>query len=233
MKVSDDYLIHYGVLGMKWGVRKDKKPQGYGNYKSTSVRAAVARRKNQKVDKSFKKWNENAAKKQSAVDLGKKANESRLAYKQNPRDKSAKSQYKQDNKAYKKALRSNTTYRKGQIKGEVGKDMSRKYMSEAKKALKNGDKKTYSKLMSQHDIERAKARKAPEVGAKRSQKKASAKRAATMTVKGIAGAAAITAGAAVVNVGLSRYGGVRLTPQQIQGAVNVIKKGRKILSYIY
>ena len=34
---SDDYLAHYGVLGMKWGVRKDKTKGGSRKRKSTPV----------------------------------------------------------------------------------------------------------------------------------------------------------------------------------------------------
>lgn len=53
---DSDYIEHYGVLGMKWGRRK-------ANYKSTGLKSAIARRANDKVDKSFKKWNENSKKK--------------------------------------------------------------------------------------------------------------------------------------------------------------------------
>lgn len=66
-------IYHYGVKGMKWGERKN-------NYRSTGIRAALARRSNEKVDKSFKRWKENSVKKVNAIDLGKKAIESRLAY---------------------------------------------------------------------------------------------------------------------------------------------------------
>lgn len=58
-------LYHFGVKGMRWGHRKN-------NYKSTSIRSAMARRENNKVDKGFKDWNENAKKRDNAIELGKK-----------------------------------------------------------------------------------------------------------------------------------------------------------------
>ena len=38
--ISDEELYHYGIKGMKWGVRKDRQP----GYKSTSIKAALAKR---------------------------------------------------------------------------------------------------------------------------------------------------------------------------------------------
>ena len=153
---SSDELYHHGVKGMKWGVRKR-------DYRSTGVRSAIARKKNQKVDEGFNEWKENAKKRSDAIDLGKKANASKMAYENNRSDKKLKKQYKTDEKAYKKALRKNTTYRKGQVRKETGSDLSRKYLSEAKKVKKQltADpsnkqlKKRYNELMSKHDIERA------------------------------------------------------------------------------
>ena len=128
--MNNDELYHYGVLGMKWGKRKS-------SYSSTGLRSAMARRSNEKVDAGFKKWKENSIKRADAIELGKKANVSRRAYENNKSDKSLKKQYKSDSKLYKKALKENTTYRKGQIKKEVGSDLSRKYLSDAKKVKSN------------------------------------------------------------------------------------------------
>lgn len=230
-----DELMHYGVLGMKWGKRKN-------NYHSTGVKSAIAKRSNKKVDKSFDEWKKNEQKKSNAIDLGKKATGSKLAYEGNKSDKDLKKQYKQDSKAYKKALHDNTTYRKGQIKKEVGSDRSRKYLSEAKKVKKQMTadpsnkqlQKKYNDLMSKHDVERARARKAPKVAANRSKRKANFKRFMTMSVKSVAGTAAIVGGTYVANRYLSKHN-VTLDGKPIRADLqkvnDVIVKARKAKNY--
>ena len=229
-------LYHHGVKGMKWGRRKR-------DYHSTGVRSAIARKKNQKVDEGFDEWKENAKKRSDAIDLGKKANASKMAYENNRSDKNLKKQYKTDEKAYKKALSKNTTYRKGQVRKETGSDLSRKYLSEAKKVKKQltADpsnkqlKKRYNELMSKHDIERAKARNAEQVAANRSRKKASMKRAMTMTVKAAAGTVAVAVGVAATNAVLSKYN-VQLNGRPIsinsEQVKRVVKFGKKVSRYI-
>lgn len=231
-------LYHYGVLGMKWGKRKS-------TYHSTGVRSAIARKSNEKVDKSFKNWNENAKKKANAIELGKQANVSKRAYESNKGNKTLKQQYKADSKAYKKALKSNTTYRKGQIKQAVGSDLSRKYLSAAKKVgkqLKTDPsnkqlQKQYNKLMSNHDVERARARRAPEVAAKRSAKKASIKRTMTMTVKAAVTTTAVSAGAYAINKYLKDHDvtingqNVSFGKQKVEDVMNATKKMKNIMGY--
>ena len=233
-------LYHYGVPGMRWGHRKT-------SYKSTGIRSAIARRSNEKVDEGFKKWNDNAKKRDDAINLGKTRNAAKLAYESNKSDKNLKSAYKTANKDYKKALSKNTTYRKGVVRQEVGKDASRKYLSEAKKIKKQldanpGDRqlqKKYNDLMSKHDVERANARRAVEVGAKRSQKKAAMKRAMTMTVKTAATTAAVSAGAYAVNRYLNEhqvsFNGQRVNvgSQNIRNVMDKVNKAKKFMGYMY
>lgn len=251
--MDNNELYHWGIKGQKWGVRRyqDKNgsltPAGKKRYRSTGVRSAIARKQNEKVDEGFKKWKENAGKRDSAIDLGKKANVAKMDYERDRSNKDARKSYKSANKEYKKALRENTTYRKGVVRQEVGKDISRKYLSEAKKVKKQMDldpsnkslQKKYNNLMSKHDIERAKARRAVDVSTKRSRKIASMKRTATMTVKAAAASTAVGVGAYAVNKYLTNHNvtlngqPVAISRQNIQTVANAANTVKKLLGYLF
>jgi len=239
--LNENELYHFGIKGMRWGVRRYQNSDGSltsagkKRYSSTGIKSALARRSNEKVDASFNRWKEETQKRDTAIDLGKKRTDAKLAYDKDRSNKTLKKEYNQADKAYRQALKENTTYRKGTVKQEVGRDASRKYLSEAKRVKKQLDvdpsnkelKKQYDSLMSKHDVERANARRAQEVAANRSRKIASMKGMATKTVKAAAGTAAVGLGVAAIN----RYalnGRYNLRSDQV---LDWIKKGKKVMQF--
>lgn len=229
-----DELYHYGVQGMRWGHRN-------------SIKAAIAKRKNDKIDKSFIKWKENVNKRDNAIDLGKELNKTKIAYENNRSSDELKKQYHEANKNFKKAYRQNTTFYKGAIRQQVGQDLSRKYLSESKKVKKqlsndptNKDlQKKYGDLLNKHDIERAKARKAISVGEKRMRAKSSVKRAMTIAVTSVATSAAIAGGVYAANKYFTKHNTtlngkpIRINSEQIRKASELGKKIFSFGKYVY
>ena len=68
---DQDYLIHYGVLGMKWGVRKDKR------YKYTSMRT---KHLTKKLSKAKAKGKKNVGKISEKLKTSKQTDKNLLAY---------------------------------------------------------------------------------------------------------------------------------------------------------
>lgn len=248
-----DELTHHGIKGQKWGKRRYQNPDGTltnagkTRYRSTSLKAARARKANEKVDKGFKDWKKNTDLRDTAIDLGKKATAAKMAYENNKSDKTLKKAYKDANKAYKQALNKNTDYRQGVVRQEVGRDASRKYLSEAKKVKKQLDsdpsnkklQKQYADLMSKHDIERADARRAKEVGTKRMNKVRTIKSKMTTTVKAVATTAAVGAGAAAVAGYMKSHNvtvngkPVNFSKQNMADIVDTANKIKNLFGYVY
>lgn len=68
----EDAVIHYGIKGMHWGIRKDRKPQGYqgsGRKSKKKTLESKIRKNNAKVGKNKSSQNQNDTRRVSKEDI--------------------------------------------------------------------------------------------------------------------------------------------------------------------
>lgn len=144
---TDNELYHYGVKGMKWGVRRAKQPTATGiakaNYKQAkkdyskaynkaynySSRHMIGQFTNKKKKaESDRRWDD-------AIDKAKKLDASKTAY------KNAKKERKENIKSVHKDINKNTSFGEKMIYNDATRKLAAKYVVDNKMSVEDAKKK--------------------------------------------------------------------------------------------
>ena len=150
--MSEDYLSHYGVLGMKWGVRKKTESSGGGGLRSVeekkkigeAVNAEAFKKERKKPESELKKAAKAAAaaakKATSAAKRGAKAASEKHAANKAKRAQEAaeRARKKLENQKLREARKAEAERKKKQKEAERA---EKKRQAEEKKAAKEAEKK--------------------------------------------------------------------------------------------